>query len=808
MFSLNKHCLILFFSLAVSLIGYGQTISGTVFLGDKHVPAKSAIIILENTYFQTMTDEKGHYTLKNISPGNYKIIVFQYGYETKEEQIIIDKSNLKLDFLLPELEEQLLKEVIVKKEVESHGSAILSDIEGTAIYAAKKNEVLLLDDISSNKATNNARQLFSRVAGLNIWESDGAGLQLGIAARGLNPSRTSGFNTRLNGYDMSADAIGYPESYYTPPAESLDKIQVVRGAASLQYGTQFGGMINFIPKSGVNDKKIELTSRQTYGSCQFINSFNSIGGTIDKLNYYGYFHHKQGNGWRENSDFSQNAGFVNLKYKASNRLSIGINATVMEYLAHQPGGLTDKLFNENPRQSIRDRNWFKVGWNLGAITIDYNLTESITLNSITYGLLASRYALGNLDPINRQDAGGVRNLLKDQYSNFGNETRLLKKYKWKEMNNTFLVGIRYYQGHLDRKQGFGTNGSDADFSYYDFENTASSTFTFPSRNIAIFSESIFQVTDDWTLTPGFRYEYIATYSKGEFTNIYYDNAGNILEQVTQQDRNNRVRNFPLFGLGTAYYIGKSTQMYGNISQNYRAITFNDMRVTNPSLRVDTLLQDENGFNIDLGWRGSIKSIWTFDITLFYLSYNDRIGLVQKIDPQQYNIYRLRTNIADSRTYGIESFIDCDILKLLNIDSSLYKLSAFLNTSLLDSKYINSDESAFNDKKVELVPNLIFKTGIRFTYKNFATNFNFAYTSKQYTDATNADFTPNAINGLVPSYWVSDLSAQYSWRKITTELSINNLTNNMYFTRRADGYPGPGIIPSDGRTYYLTLQFKL
>jgi Fe(3+) dicitrate transport protein len=39
--------------------------------------------------------------------------------------------------------------------------------------------------------------------------------------------------------------LGYPESYYATPTEALEEIQVIRGAASLQYGTQFGGLVNF-----------------------------------------------------------------------------------------------------------------------------------------------------------------------------------------------------------------------------------------------------------------------------------------------------------------------------------------------------------------------------------------------------------------------------------------------------------------------------------------------------------------------------------------------------------------------------------
>ena len=49
---------------------------------------------------------------------------------------------------------------------------------------------------------------------------------------------------------------------------------------------------------------------------------------------------------------------------------------------------------------------------------------------------------------------------------------------------------------------------------------------------------------------------------------------------------------------------------------------------------------------------------------------------------------------------------------------------------------------------------------------------------------------------------------YTWKMLTAEASCNNLFNEQYFTRRAEGYPGPGIIPSDGRGFYFTLMLKL
>lgn len=190
---------------------------------------------------------------------------------------------------------------IAGKYQNQNGIRRLADVENMAIYAGKKNEVVVLSGIDANLATNNSRQIYAKVPGVNIIENDAAGIQLGIATRGLNPNRTTEFNSRQNGYDISADPIGYPESYYTPPSEAIDRIEIVRGAASMQYGTQFGGLLNFQFKKGSPAKKIEFTTRQTGGTYGFFNSFNSIGGQVGKLNYYGFFTHKQGDGWRQNT---------------------------------------------------------------------------------------------------------------------------------------------------------------------------------------------------------------------------------------------------------------------------------------------------------------------------------------------------------------------------------------------------------------------------------------------------------------------------------------------------------------------------
>src|SRR5580704_14403627 len=286
-----------------------------------------------------------------------------------------------------------LDSVKVKAARKTFGITRLKDVDGAGIYSGKKSEVIVLKDITANTATNNSRQIYSRVAGLNIYENDGgAGTQLAIGGRGLDPNRVSNFNTRQNGYDISADALGYPESYYTPPTEALEKIEIVRGAASLQYGTQFGGIINFKMNSGVDSQKAQIVSRLSAGSWNFFNTSTSVGGTVNKLNYYAFIQHKSGDGWRANSQFNSNTAYISGTLKASSKLAITAEYTHMDYLEHQPGGLSDLMFAENPDSSTKKRNWFKVNWNLGALLIDYNITKNLKLNSRFFGLSAERSA--------------------------------------------------------------------------------------------------------------------------------------------------------------------------------------------------------------------------------------------------------------------------------------------------------------------------------------------------------------------------------------------------------------------------------
>jgi Fe(3+) dicitrate transport protein len=781
-----------------------HALQGHVFL-PSGAPANNAIVDIRVA--KTETDASGHFSFSMLPASHYVVTVFLPGYKKHEQKVNLSGGNADLMIQLDSISTSL-SEVIVESQKENNfGIGKLMNVEGTAIYAGKKTEVITLNDINANLATNNARQVFAKVAGLNIFENDNAGIQLGIGGRGLNPNRVSNFNTRQNGYDISADALGYPESYYTPPMEALDRIEVIRGAASLQYGTQFGGFINFRFKKGPVNKPIELTSRQTYGSFGLFNSFNSLGGTVKKLNYYTYYQYKQGNGWRDNSGFKTHNAFASLSYDLSKTVKITGEYTFMTYLAQQPGGLTDKLFEKDPQQSIRNRNWFKVNWNLASLSLDWKISPSTRLNWMNFGLMAERVTVGFLGQINRADPLGERDIIGDQYKNFGSELRLLHQYMVLKNVSTFLVGARYYQGHTFRRQGAGDSTVGPNFNYLHPDNLEHSSFVFPSRNVALFTENIFQLSKKFSVTPGLRFEYISTSSDGYYRETNRDLAGNVILDLKHDDKRTSNRSFVLAGIGLLYKPVSAVELYANFSQNYRSINFNDMRIVNPNFRVDNNLKDETGYTADGGVRWTIRNILYLDFSVYYLRYNNRIGTVLMEDSSTFVLYRYRTNISDSRNIGAECFAEIDLFKLFN-KAAKHQLSWFVNLSYTDARYTDSKQSGFKNKIVELVPASILRSGFTYRYKKFSTTVQGAYTAEQFADATNSTFSTNAITGLIPAYTIFDVSAQYTYKFMNLSAGINNFTNQYYFTRRAEGYPGPGILPSDPRNFYVTLQVKL
>lgn len=760
---------------------------------------------------QSFSDKDGFFELK-VSNSEEKELVFY-----KEKFLILEKKlsvSTKNVIVLEEINN--LSEVVINAQREKlFALDKMKDVDETAIYAGKKTEVISLDKITANKATNNTRQIFGQIVGLTINEGSDGGLQLSIGGRGLNPNRTSNFNTRQNGYDISADVLGYPESYYATPTEGLEEIQIIRGAASLQYGTQFGGLVNFKMKSP-SKKPIELVTRTTLGSYNLFTNFTSLSGTNGKFSYYTFYNYKKGDGFRPNSEFESKNYFANLNYQFNEKTSLHFDYTYFHYLAQQAGGLTDSMFEEDPKQSNRSRNWFAVDWNLFALRLKHKFDNNADFSLQLFGLDASRKTVGyRSNRVSSTDVpNSVRDLIVGDFVNWGAEARYLKKYQITNQTSVFLIGAKYYQSENSAIQGPGSKGSGANFNLAKTEfplYANQSDYSFPNLNVSVFGENIFKITSKFSITPGFRFEKIRTKAEGSYQKINLDLAGNLFFKETIVDNNLKDRSFLLLGLGLSYKPYEKIEFYGNISQNYRSVTFNDIRTVNPGFEIDENITDEKGYTSDIGIRGKISNKISFDASIFGLLYDHKIGeYFTRNTGGDYVSYR--DNIGTAITYGLETLIDWSVSRTFFKQNQDFVWSVFSNVAITNSKYLKSEVpdniKSIKGNEVEFVPQFNIKTGTGIGYKNFMSSLQFTYLSSQFTSANPLERNTinDGISGPIPSYYVADFSASYKLKNWKLEAGINNFTDNSYFTRRATGYPGPGIIPSDSRTFYSTLQF--
>ena len=687
----------------------------------------------------------------------------------------------------------------------------LPNIQGTDIFAGKKNEVINLGASTADLSTNNSRQLFNKVPGLSIWENDGSGIQTGIATRGLSPNRSWEFNVRQNGTDISSEVFGYPEAYYAPPSEALEKIEIVRGAGALQYGPQFGGMLNYVTKKSLGNKPISVESAQTVGSFGLFNSFNAIGGKIKKFSYYAYLHQRNAQGWRENSAYRTRTASISMTYDFSEKWQLSAEYTNMNYVSQQAGGLSDLQFAADPRQSLRERNWFSTPWNTGSVQLTFTPSKTTQFTLKAYGVVAQRNSVGFMKAITIADTINTligsynpRQVDRDFYDNYGLELRGIHRYQVLGNQSALSGGVRAYTGLTERMQrGIGSTGTDFDLSIASLQNQQEygAHLNFGTQNIAAFAENMFQLTPKLTVTPGIRYEWISNTTNG-FINT---SSTGLLEM---QERN---RVLILLGIGAEYQVGKTANIYANFSEAYRPVTFSELTPAATTDIIDPNLKDASGYNADLGFRGSLlNSALKFDVGVFQLFYDNRVGTIS-IDNTPY-----RTNIGASLSQGIESYVELDILKLMPQFSNL-GLSVFGNYSFIDARYTRWDNPALvNDpnltlvgKRVENAPQHMLRTGLTLKYRGFSSCLQYNYVSAVFTDAANSIVAnASSTTGQLPAYQIIDLNMTYQWAGIyQLRAGVNNLTNEVYATRRAGGYPGPGILPGTGRTFYLTAGIR-
>ena len=695
-----------------------------------------------------------------------------------------------------------LNEVQVKDQQFKFNIESLPVTKGTYIYAGKKTEVINVLGLDANIAEKTPRQIFAKIPGIFVYDMDGSGNQINISTRGLDPHRGWEFNVRKDGVITNSDIYGYPASHYSMPMEAIQNIELVRGTGSLQYGAQFGGMINYIGKQGDSTKTFDFETTNSIGSYGLLSTYNAVGGQVGKVNYYAYYSKRVSDGYRDNSRSDYGAQSAQITYRPTSKLSIKADFSRSKYVFQLAGQQTDAMFNANPRSSIRSRNYYSPDIYVPSISLNWAINNRTKLSWVTSAIFGSRNSvmfdktadiIDKIDPQTLQYAN--RQVDIDNYHSYTSELRILHEYRLGKMPTILVGGVQLMNNDMHRRQqGKGTTSSDFDLS---ITGNWGRDLHFKTQNIAIFVENRINLTSKLAISPGFRIESGESKMSGIIS--YYD---------PEKLPNVIPHRFPLFGLNADYQLSKNQNLYAGFSQAYRPVIFKDIIPASIYEKSSDNLKDANGYNFEAGYKGNFEKI-RVEFTYFQLLYKNRLGTLAQTDAKG-NFQILRTNIGDSFTNGLEMFVE--YYTRINDKANF---SIFSSTSLMQAKYLKAEirsgekNISIEGNFVESTPQVISRNGATFRYRKVSLTSLFSYTAKSFADALNTvQPSANGSVGLVPAYGILDFNATYRISSnLLLKLNLNNATNKQYFTKRPQFYPGPGIWASDGRSVNLTVSTR-
>ncbi len=673
-----------------------------------------------------------------------------------------------------------MKEVVVIAAKDtSEGEKHLPEVEGAKIYSGKKTSVIDLGE-APTIVNNNNRQALQKTPGLLVSEESTPLISIGY--RGLNPGRAQFTQVLKDGIPIHADMFGYPEAYYTPPFQVVDRIDFLRGGASLMYGPQPGGALNYVTKNPYDDAPFVFINENSVGSHDFYSNYSAVSGTQGDLGYYGYFHHRQSQGFREfNSQYDLYYGGAKLviEQDPAARWVIGFDIYNEEH--GEPGGLTRADFDENPTRSTRLIDHFELNRYAGSLAFQKDISTETYFETKAYGVyyerLSWRQRGGGFGTVPTGAAASTNDIESQEFYTGGVEARLRHGYSALGSDAHQLAGgVLYYHTTSPRLDKRGTSGGASDGAVRKDSDRE-------LDYISVFLENLFKF-DRLSVTPGVRLENIW---QSVLENVNLDKTAVPLADESLFDF------VALVGVGAAYEISDKSDLYANFSQGYRPKIFTQAVPNGTNQIVNEDLKEGRSWQTDLGLRGTYAAYFNWDVSWFYMEFDDQIG----------SVANTVQNVGDARHTGVELATELDVTGLWDAVSGSQCVSAvgslkvFYNALFLDAEFTGGPTTA---KTPQYAPEYIQKGGIEYHWqKKFKLRLAGTFLDDHFADdADTAAF-------FIPSYKVWDLTAEVKVYKDIVSVfgGVNNIFDEPYYARVTGG----GIDPADGRSYYGGVSVK-
>lgn len=708
-------------------------------------------------------------------------------------------------------------EVRVVAEAESDETIqapYLPPVQGTRIYSGKKTSVIDLDELP-RITNNNYRQALAKTPGLYLSEETTPLISIGY--RGLDPGRVQFTQVLKDGIPIHADQFGYPEAYYSPPLDTVDRIEFLRGGSALLYGPQPGGALNYVTHQPRTDRPFSFGTTNTFGSDNFYSNFTYFDGTSRRLGYYGYYNHREGDGFREaNSDFMLDAGHLKLVLDGSTSSRWILTLEAYSEKHGEPGGLTfatggDAVnYNENRNATSRFNDVFELERYFASLAWEKDFSEATRLTVTGWGGSYSRFSSRQrgggfgtlpdpvLDPVLDVVTANSTTVEDQRFYTVGLDARLRHDYELWGGKHTVAGGFQAYHTDSPREDRRGRTANDRGGI---LRNDSDREILY----VPLFVENRFH----WgrlSIVPGVRIE---NFWQGVKENVNEDKKA-ARTPLADEDEHEVV---PLFGLGLAYEIRPKIELYANVSQSYRPKIFTQAVPTGGTTFVPEDLKESKAVQYELGFRGTPRDWVSWDLSAFVLDFEDQIGVVPLPDGRSSTL----GNVGRARHSGAEIAAEVDLFGLLDGPSRVSSapttkeagapirqgfgdrfgtLSLYANATLLDAEFVSGP---LDGKTPRFAPEHLIRAGLIYRWRDRCKlAFLGTFVDDSFADDAN---TPERF---VPAYAVWDLTAEVKvYKEISVNAGINNLFGEDYYARIAN----TGIDPAPGRNYYAGFSVK-
>ncbi|MEX2273177.1 MAG: TonB-dependent receptor, partial [Vicinamibacterales bacterium] len=450
-----------------------------------------------------------------------------------------------------------------------------------------------------------------KVPGVTVRDEEGVGLRPNIGIRGLNPTRSSKVLLLEDGLPVTYAPYGDNASYYHPPIERFERIEVLKGSSQIAYGpVTLGGVVNYITPDAPN--RTALSVDLTAGNRDYLNGGASVGGRWRHAGLFGHAVRKQSDGSRENIESALTDVIVKSTW----------NIGVTHYLTAKANyygedsqvgysGLRETEYQSNPRQNPFANDHFD-GRRFGASASYQALLWSRVAATVqAYGSSFSRdwwrqSSNSSQRPNDASDplCGGMANL----NSTCGNEGRLRDyshggiEARGRLMSGGGVAqetdfGARFHSERQHRRQENGaTPVARAGVLVEHNERTTDARSAFVQHRM---------MTGRWTVTPGVRVEHIS-YSR---TNrlIAVSGTTHVTEIVP--------------GLGVSFGPSPAVTLFGGVHRGFAPPRAEDIINNANGGAID--LDPERSWNYEGGIRARAGQVQG-SVTAFRLDYSNQI----------------------------------------------------------------------------------------------------------------------------------------------------------------------------------------